>query len=1080
MNWIKHCTIGLLIASISWFGSTVCAQQETENTEPKFLSAVRQLTFEGKRAGEGYFSADGKQMIFQSERRADNPFFQIYLMDLELGDVLPVSPGHGKTTCAWIHPDNRQMLFSSTQDDPQAKAKQRQELEFRESGQQRRYSWDYDEHYELYSYDLKTKAYKRLSNQQGYDAEASYSPDGKLIAFASNRNAYTKTMDAEAQKLFDKDKASMMEIYIMNSDGTDVRQLTETLGYDGGPFFSADGKKICWRRFDKNGVTAEIMTMNIDGSDKRKLTRMRSMSWAPYFHPSGKYLIFNTNKHGFANFELYLVDADGKSTPVRVTSTEGFDGLASFSPDGKQLTWTSNRNKSKQSQIYLANWDHDYALKALGLATSEEEDAANTGIAAAQATSAGFQDRDILRHVDYLCRRELGGRMTGTVGEKMATAYVAAYLDNLGVVPDGDNGSWYQKFEFPAGAELGDHNQLSALLGQPQTSVSPTRYQTQTDWVPLTFSKNGSCDSAEVVFVGYGIEAPESEEQSAYDSYGDIDVKGKWVMMLRYCPDDVDETRRQYLFDKSSLRQKAMVARDKGAMGLIIVSGPKSNVKNQLVPLKSDFSNSGSSVAAISISDDVAHQWLAQADRDLGKLQDELDQEAAFTPFQIPDLTIEALIGVEQVRKTGRNVVGRLQMSDTPSDNAILVGAHIDHLGIGTGGSLARNNEKGQIHVGADDNASGVAAMLEVAEFLANLKRDGKLNLKRDVVFAAWSGEEIGLHGSRHFCKTRIEQLTSDSLKDFQAYSGDPHDLNALFLYYGDLLDNFDPANHSAQQLAMLKTNAKDMQVVCKLMTSPAVTANSTDGDKKETAERILQRAETLIATAEKQTAAQQSPTQPVAACLNLDMVGRFKDKLVLQGLGSSKQWSGLIERSNAPVGLPIETNDDTQLPTDASSFYRVGVPILSAFTGSHTDYHTPRDTPEKLNYVEAARIARLMGLITRQLAIRESTLDYVAPSEQPKKKVASTGRRARLGTVPNYTEQVKGVLLDDVAPNSPAAEAGVEGGDIIVSLAGKKVENIYDYKYAIDSLKVGKQTEIVVKRGDEEIKLKITPESLD
>ena len=155
-------------------------------------------------------------------------------------------------------------------------------------------------------------------------------------------------------------------------------------------------------------------------------------------------------------------------------------------------------------------------------------------------------------------------------------------------------------------------------------------------------------------------------------------------------------------------------------------------------------------------------------------------------------------------------------------------------------------------------------------------------------------------------------------------------------------------------------------------------------------------------------------------------------------------------------------------------------MPILSAFTGSHTDYHTPRDTPEKLNYAQAARVARLMGLITRQLAITENVPGYISQAQQPRKKVVSTGRRARLGTVPNYTEQVNGVLLDDVAPNGPAAVAGVQGGDIIIGLAGKKVENIYDYKYAIDALKVGKETEIVVKRGEEELRLKITPESLD
>ena len=1090
LNVVNAFLVAIAIGIMAQFPTLQASSQSVANqqehdpqaTESKFLSSIRQLTFEGKRAGEGYFNSDGTQMIFQSERRDDNPFFQIYLLDLELGDVTPVSPGHGKTTCAWIHPDGKRMLFSSTHDDPRAKEKQRKEIEFSESGQTRRYSWDYDENYELYSYNLETKTYKQLSQATGYDAEGSYSPDGKLVAFASNRNAYAKSMTAEQQKLFDKDKASMMEIFIMNSDGSDVKQLTDTLGYDGGPFFSPDGKKICWRRFDKNGVTAEIMTMNIDGSEKRKITNMRSMSWAPYYHPSGKYLIYNTNKHGFANFELYIVAAEGNSTPVRVSGTPGFDGLASFSPDGKQLTWTTNRNKKKQSQIYLANWDHEYALATLGLNNTQEQEATTTALDSAKQTSAGFEDRDIMRHVDYLCRKELGGRMTGTSGEKMATAYVAAYLDNLGMLPDGDNGSWYQKFEFPAGAKLGKQNSLSALLGQQRTATTPEQYVAKKNWIPLTFSKNGKVDPSQVVFAGYGIEAPEADGQPVYSSYGDVDVNDKWVMMFRYSPDEVSDQRRQHLHYHSSLRKKAMVARDKGACGMIVVSGPLSNVKNQLVPLESDFSNAGSSLAAISITDEIATKWLAQNQIDLTEAQKKLDTGAPMSAFEIHDLKIEADIDVQQVVGSGRNVVGRMQMSDSPGDNAILIGAHIDHLGSGTGGSLARSVEKGQVHVGADDNASGVAAMLEVAEFLAAMKRKGKLDLKRDIVFAAWSGEELGLHGSKHFAKARVKSESKPAMADFKQYGGDPHDLDSLLLYYSDLLEAFDPDNFSTQQLDMLKYNANEMKVVSRLLAAPAVAENLKNAGKKKKIDEILKQSNSLIAQSEKAepSAAENNASNPIGACLNMDMVGRFKDKLVLQGLGSSKEWAGLIERANAPVGLPIETSDDTQLPTDASSFYQVGVPILSAFTGSHTDYHTPRDTPEKLNYVDAARIARLMGLITRQLAIGDSIPGYIRQTEQAKPKVAAGGRRARLGTVPNYTEQVVGVLLDDVAPNGPAASAGVKGGDIIIALGGKKVENIYDYKYAIDSLKVGKETEIVVKRADQELTIKIIPESLD
>ena len=133
-----------------------------------------------------------------------------------------------------------------------------------------------------------------------------------------------------SRKQFDHSKAYFMELYIMKSDGSGLRRLTNTPGYDGGPFFSADGKKICWRRFSEDHATAEIYTMNIDGTDEKKLTNMKKLSWAPYFHPSAQYLIYATNQHGFANFELYIVRADGKGQPTRVTYKEGFDGLPCF------------------------------------------------------------------------------------------------------------------------------------------------------------------------------------------------------------------------------------------------------------------------------------------------------------------------------------------------------------------------------------------------------------------------------------------------------------------------------------------------------------------------------------------------------------------------------------------------------------------------------------------------------------------------------------------------------------------------------------------------------------------------------
>ena len=225
------------------------------------------------------------------------------------------------------------------------------ELEFRASGKTRRYSWDYDPTFDIVETVPGTEDYKRLTDARGYDAEGAYSPDGKRIVFASNREAYATELSKEDAERLERDPSYFMDIYVMDADGSNVQRLTDANGYDGGPFWNPDGSKITWRRFSEDGARAEIFTMNADGSDQRQLTDLNVMSWAPFFHPSGEYLVFATNLHGFANFELYIVDAEGRRAPVRVTDREGFDGLATFTPDGRSISWTSNATPKKQSQI---------------------------------------------------------------------------------------------------------------------------------------------------------------------------------------------------------------------------------------------------------------------------------------------------------------------------------------------------------------------------------------------------------------------------------------------------------------------------------------------------------------------------------------------------------------------------------------------------------------------------------------------------------------------------------------------------------------------------------------------------------
>ncbi len=936
------------------------------------ITNARQLTFEGLRAGEGYFSADGRQMIFQSEREADNPFYQMYLMDLETGDVRRVSPGHGKTTCGWISPDGKRVIFASTQDDPEARRKMADEIAFRNSGQTRRYAWDYDPAYEIQEFDLATGKYRNLSNRMGYDAEGAYSPDGRQIVFSSNRAVYERTLSEEEKKQLELDPSYFLDVYVMNADGSNVRRLTDVPGYDGGTFWSPDGKRIIWRRFSEDGARAEVYTMNADGSDQRKITNIGAMSWAPIFHPSGDYIIFSTNVLGFANFELYLVDAEGRREPVRVTNREGFDGLPMFHPDGRRIAWTSNGTSNKTSQIFMADWNDAEARRLLGLDAKGKLLANHTPQTTA-VTETAISEAHLRRHVETLASDEMEGRLTGAPGGKRAAEYVAAAFKGYGLQPVGDAGTYMQSFEFTAGVSLGRDNALNVTVNGRALDL-----KTDTDWRPLSFSRTGPIAPADVVFAGYGVTAPQDGDNAEYDSYAHLDVEGKWVLVYRGLPNNVDSKTRIHLSRFADIRYKAATARANKAAGIIFA--PQPGVDAEELPKLSYESGSGaSSLPVVAVNRKTADAMLARANTDVAKLATRLDAGEMVAGLPLNGVKAGGSVALTYEKRNGFNVLGRLDL-DGPADKpALVIGAHLDHLGRGeASGSLARGDERGEIHHGADDNASGVAALLEIAEYFAAERAAGRLNGVRDVIFAAWEGEELGLLGSQYFVEEAKKKLGADTAAGaFSAY-------------------------------------------------------------------------------------------------LNMDMVGRLKDSLVLQGVGSSSVWTREVEQRNAVVGLAVTTIADTYLPTDATSFYVAGVPILAAFTGSHEEYHSPRDTPDLINYKGLHDIARLMSLIARSQAQTTTPPDYI--------KVENTQSRGRvgnvfIGTIPDYsTENVKGVKISGVVQGGPAAKAGLQGGDVIVGLGGAKLENIYDYMQAMNGLKVGQETEIVVERGGRTVNLKLTP----
>lgn len=916
-----------------------------------YITNMRQLSFEGRRAGEGYFSRDGKKLIFQSERDSANPFYQIYLMNLETGETKRVSPGRGKTTCAWIHPEGKKVLFSSTHADPDLDKKVAAEREERKNPKSK-YNWSFDEAYDIYEASADGKNLKNLTKTKGYDAEASYSPDGKWIAFASNRAAYQKPMDAETAKIFARDASYMMDLYIMKADGSAMKQLTTHKGYDGGPFFSPDGKRLTFRRFSADGHSAEIFTINVDGTDEKQLTQLKSMSWAPFYHPSGDYLIFATNKEGYANFELYIVDVNGTQNPVRVSNLPNFDGLPVFSPDGRSLIWTHS-NENNEAQLYRADWNDALARQALKLAPPSPS---------LTSMRAEIDANDAKLWVEYLASEKFEGRPTGGKFESEYVSHLAKAFAQMGLKP-GVGNQFEQTYEFVSGIELQPKNALTLTIGS--TTENPA---ISNAWIPLSYSKTGEFPSAPVVFAGYGMVAAEGNGQPAYNSYEGLDVKGKWVLAFAGLPEEVTNERRFHLHLYSRLQHKAMMARQNGAIGLIVIEDAKTPSPDLQLSFEGRSEDAG--LPVLRLSPALADRIFKSANSSRAEWTTKL-QKGEVGHLVFPAVSLKATVDLRFKKSTAKNVIAKL---DAPgSHSSLIVGAHLDHLGRGEGGG-SLSKVKNSIHYGADDNASGVAGVMEIAHWLANEVNSGKIKLKHNVYFALWTGEEIGVLGSSHFVKSK----------------------------------------------AMLK----------------------------------------------------------LTAALNLDMIGRMQDHLIVQGVGSAKEWRSVIERVNFGKPLTLRLQEDPYLPTDAMSFYLQGIPSISFFTGSHPQYHTGEDKPELINYTGLTKIADWVGRMTVTLGTSSTPMVHYQKVEASKNRDSSRGFRLFLGTIPDYSQEgQKGVLISGTSKGSPAEKAGLQAGDVIIELGGMKVQNLNDYVYCLQALKANEQTKMRILRAGAEKELQITPQ---
>ena len=648
-----------------------------------------------------------------------------------------------------------------------------------------------------------------------------------------------------------------------------------------------------------------------------------------------------------------------------------------------------------------------------------------TASALAQQPSTTPSADRLREMVTYLASDMLDGRRTGTQGANDAAHYIANEFNMMGLRPGmptaspprtrGENRARYlQPFPYVSKVELGKGNTL-ALNGHPVDGVVTRLGE---DWTPLGFSSNGSIKTAAVVFAGYGI----SSSALKYDDYAVSNVKDRVAVVFAGTPDG-DNPHGQFV-QAGQIRFKAAAARAAGASALLIIANEEKLSDDRLARLSYDNAGeAGIPVAIISraIAKQISHSELPE----LQKAADA--RTAAEHPLRqaVKGLSLNLSVNVNRIESPSHNVVGILPGSDPKlKDEVIVIGAHYDHLGRGGEGSLAQR--EGEIHYGADDNASGTAGLLELARrFSAQRPKP-----RRTIVFIAFSGEEEGLIGSNYYVNHPLVPLA-----------------NTVAMINLDMIGRI---NSQKLIIGGVGTAAEWRALI--------------DGANSESKIR--------------------------RAALNSALEGRGSEPQVIMDPRVDSKGAPIVVGAN---GRPIVTidfpkvsrdammpfsltlNEDGYGPSDHSSFYAKQIPVLFFWTGTHSDYHKPSDTAEKINYDGLAQITSFVANIVRDIDNSDTRPTYRVAQVQAAGR--STGFRVYLGTIPNYADSSDGMLLDGVRDGSPAAKAGLKAGDKIVKMAGKDVKNVYDYTYALGEMKGGEEYEVEIIRAGQRMTLKITPE---
>jgi Tol biopolymer transport system component len=669
----------------------------------KHFQALAQLTLAGENA-EAYWGWSGRELILQA-RFGKEECDAIYRMPLagviaplegqrpSLPPLLPVSSGGGATTCSYFMPGDRRVIYSSTylagkECPPRPDHKQG-------------YVWALHDSYDIFRASSDGKNIVRLTDTKGYDAEATVcKADGSIV--------FTSLRDGD------------LDLYRMDADGKNVRRLTSTLGYDGGAFWSSDCSKIVWRasrprpgkeRDDYRRLLSmspplvrpsklELWIANADGSDARQITYLDAASFAPYWHPSQSRILFSSN-YGDPKgreFDIWAVNTNGTGLE-RITYAKGFDGFPMFSPDGTMLAFSSNRATAPgrhDTNVFLASWTED--------------------VGEARIVESGA-DR-IEKDVAWLADPARGGRGIGLPGLVAAGAYVEDRMRTLGLAPAGRAGGFRQPFPVVTSLKQEDATELRI----------DGKVVAKDDYVVLGYSPKQAKASGDVVFADYGIVA----KDLGRDDYAKLDVKKKIVVVRRFVPAEPKLASPDAQRRLGDLRRKAFWARERGAAALVVVDDPAgpedAPAEARLPPLEPEgYGDAGLPVLVLKRA--AGHAVIAS-------LQKKQRVGAKLT------------VALSPVSSQAFNVAGRLVAA--PKDGkklpgVVVVGAHYDHLGHGGRYSLAPHSD--EPHLGADDNASGTATLLEVARALSSRTQD----LRRDVVFVGFSGEEHGVLGSAHF-----------------------------------------------------------------------------------------------------------------------------------------------------------------------------------------------------------------------------------------------------------------------------------------------------------------------------------------